>query len=65
MTSGSPLITAAILAVGSELLAGETRDTNSGDLAADLAGLGVEVVSMSQLPDRLDVVVDALRSALG
>jgi nicotinamide-nucleotide amidase len=53
-----------MLAVGTELLAGETRDTNSGDIAAELTGLGVEVRRMSQLPDELAVVTAAVREAL-
>jgi nicotinamide-nucleotide amidase len=55
---------ASLLAVGSELTYGETRDTNSGDLATELTALGVEVRRMSQVPDDLDVVIDALRQAL-
>ncbi|MEA2623252.1 MAG: hypothetical protein QOH61_2162 [Chloroflexota bacterium] len=55
---------AELLAVGSELLVGETRDTNSGDLARELASLGVEVQRASALPDRLEPVADAFRSAL-
>ncbi len=58
------LQTAQLLAVGAELLVGETRDTNSGDLAAELTALGVEVGRLSALPDRLPVVADALRDAL-
>jgi len=57
------ITTAEILAVGSELLVGETRDTNSGDLAAELTALGVEVQRISQLPDRQDVLVECLRAA--
>jgi nicotinamide-nucleotide amidase len=53
-----------LLAVGSELTAGETRDTNSGDLARSLAEYGVEVAWISDLPDRLNRVVAALRQAL-
>lgn len=60
----APIASADLLAVGTELLVGETRDTNSGDLAAELTALGVEVRRMSQLPDELAVVVDALRGAL-
>ena len=59
-----PLRTAVLLAVGSELTVGETRDTNSGDLARSLAERGVEVDWVSALPDRLATVVDALRDAL-
>ena len=50
--------TAELLAVGAELLVGETRDTNSGDLAAELTDLGVEVTRMTQLPDDLEVVTE-------
>jgi nicotinamide-nucleotide amidase len=64
MASLRPLRTAALLSVGSELLVGETRDTNSGDLARELAGRGVEVVRTTALPDRLKVVADAFRQGL-
>lgn len=64
MTTSRRLETAELLAVGAELLVGETRDTNSGDLAIELTALGVAVGRLSQLPDRLDVVTGALRDAL-
>ncbi len=60
----SPIATAEMLAVGAELLVGETRDTNSGDIAGYLTSLGVEVVRMSQLPDDLEVVSRGIREAL-
>jgi nicotinamide-nucleotide amidase len=63
-TAKRPLRTAVLLAVGSELTAGETHDTNSRDLARSLAGYGVDVAWMSDLPDRLNTVVAALREAL-
>ncbi len=47
--------TAELLAIGAELLVGETRDTNSGDIAGYLTELGVEVRRMTQLPDELGV----------
>ncbi len=53
-----------MLAIGAELLVGETRDTNSGDIARELSALGVEVARMSQLPDDLTSVGEALRDAL-
>jgi nicotinamide-nucleotide amidase len=59
-----PLLTAEILAVGSELTTGSTRDTNSGDLARELSRLGVDVLRTIDLPDRLDLVEDAFRQAL-
>ncbi len=61
----SPIASAEMLAVGAELLAGETRDTNSGDIAQELTALGVQVERMSQLPDDLTVVTEAVRQALG
>ena len=59
-----PITKAEILAVGSELTNGWTRDTNSGDLARELTDLGVQVRRTSALPDDLTVVTDAFRSAL-
>ena len=60
----SPIATAEMLAVGAELLVGETRDTNSGDIAGELATLGVEVQRTTQLPDDLSVLAEALQEAL-
>ncbi|MDQ3553898.1 MAG: molybdopterin-binding protein [Chloroflexota bacterium] len=65
MTSPPSLRRAEILAVGTELTVGSTRDTNSGDLAAELAARGVEVGRITVLPDRLEVVSEALQAALG
>jgi nicotinamide-nucleotide amidase len=59
-----PLSSAAILAVGSELTTGTTRDTNSGELAAELSALGVEVLYTTALPDRLEHVRDAFGAAI-
>jgi nicotinamide-nucleotide amidase len=53
-----------LLAVGSELTTGETRDTNTGDLARSLSGTGVDVLWISALPDRLAAVAAALSGAL-
>lgn len=56
--------TARFLAVGTELTTGVTRDTNSGDLARELTGLGVRVVATTALPDDLERVSRAFREAL-
>jgi nicotinamide-nucleotide amidase len=55
---------AVLLAIGSELTVGETRDTNGGDLARSLAQEGVDVLWISALPDRRETVEGALRTAL-
>ncbi len=59
-----PIKTAVLLAVGSELTTGETRDTNSGDLARLLSQAGVTVAWTAALPDVLPTVVAALKRAL-
>jgi nicotinamide-nucleotide amidase len=56
--------TAELLSVGSELTVGETRDTNAGDLGASLTSLGIAVNRISDVPDALDIVLDAFRGAL-
>jgi nicotinamide-nucleotide amidase len=58
-----PILTAELLSVGSELTVGETRDTNAGDLARSLTGLGVAVTRIQALPDELGAVLDAVRDA--
>jgi nicotinamide-nucleotide amidase len=60
-----PVHTAELLAVGSELTTGETRDTNGGELARELALRGVAVRRISALPDDLALVTDAFVDALG
>ena len=59
-----PILTAVLLAIGSELTTGETRDTNSGDLSRSLGEAGVDVAWISALPDRLGTVTAALNDAL-
>jgi nicotinamide-nucleotide amidase len=56
--------TARILAVGTELTTGTTRDTNSGELARELTLLGVRVEQTAALPDDLSTVRDAFAAAL-
>ena len=58
------LRTAQILAIGSELTNGETRDTNGGELAGSLAAAGVQVEVIAALPDNAGLVSDALGRAL-
>jgi nicotinamide-nucleotide amidase len=55
------LLTAELLSIGSELTVGDTRDTNAGELARSLTGLGVRVGRLTALPDNLDAVSEAFR----
>jgi len=56
--------TAELMAVGSELTTGETRDTNGGELARSLALQGVSVRRIVALPDELPLVTAAFAEAL-
>ena len=58
------LLTAELLSIGSELTVGETRDTNAGEIARSLTGLGVRVTRLTALPDDLVAVTDAFAAAL-
>jgi nicotinamide-nucleotide amidase len=59
-----PIATAVLLAVGSELTTGETRDSNGGELAGSLAAAGVTVHRITALPDDLPAVTAAFADAL-
>jgi nicotinamide-nucleotide amidase len=59
-----PLRSAVLIAIGSELTTGETRDTNGGDLARELTALGVDVRRIEALQDELAAVTDAIQRAL-
>lgn len=59
-SSASAAPTAAVVAVGDELLAGRVRDTNSGWLAAELTRRGFAVMATVTAPDRVKAIVDAL-----
>jgi nicotinamide-nucleotide amidase len=58
------ILTAALFAVGSELTAGETQDTNGGELARRLAEAGVAVRGITALPDDLPLVRASFGEAL-
>jgi nicotinamide-nucleotide amidase len=58
------LVTAELLSIGTELTVGDTRDTNAGELARALTGLGVRVARLTALPDDLPTVSEAFRAGL-
>jgi nicotinamide-nucleotide amidase len=64
MVRSRPVLSAELLSIGSELLVGETRDTNAGDLARSLTGLGIAVTRIQALPDELEAVSGAFTEAL-
>ena len=56
--------TATILSIGSELLLGETVDTNAAWLGAELARLGLDLRGVRQLPDDRAAIAAAFADAL-
>jgi nicotinamide-nucleotide amidase len=55
---------ALLLSIGSELLVGETLDTNAAFLGAELARLGAVLRSVRSLPDERATIAAAFREAL-
>lgn len=64
MPTARPLLRATILSIGAELTVGDTRDTNAGELARGLTGVGVAIDRLIAVPDVLDVVTEAFATAL-
>ncbi len=56
---------AELLSIGSELLAGETIDTNAAFLGSALARLGIPLRSIRMLPDDRAVIASAFAEARG
>jgi nicotinamide-nucleotide amidase len=56
--------TALLLSIGSELLLGETVDTNAAYLARELAVIGLDLRGVRQLPDNHDLIAAAFAEAL-
>jgi molybdenum cofactor synthesis domain-containing protein len=64
MARSRRILTAELLSIGTELIVGETRDTNGGELARSLTDLGVAVGRIQAVPDDLAVVSAAFAGAL-
>jgi len=56
--------TALVLSIGSELLLGETVDTNAAFLGRELAALGLDLRGVRQLPDDRKLITAAFAAAL-
>jgi nicotinamide-nucleotide amidase len=55
-------VTASIVAIGNELLSGDTVNTNAAWLAQQLEELGVSVTLMAVLPDDIDRIAEFVSS---
>ena len=53
-------VTAAVLAIGDELLSGRTKDKNIGYIAEYLTEIGVELMEARVVPDVEEKIVAAL-----
>ncbi len=62
MTSSSTIVTAAILAIGDELLSGRTRDRNIGHLASVLTAVGIDLKEVRIVADEEEAIVEALNA---
>jgi competence/damage-inducible protein CinA-like protein len=65
MPADRHLRSAELLSIGSEITVGETRDTNAGDLARSLTGIGIAIGRIQAVPDDLPTVRAALAAATG
>lgn len=62
MSSESAPVTAAVLAIGDELLSGRTKDRNIGYIAEYLTNIGIELREARMVPDIEDEIVAALNA---
>lgn len=62
MTEPTPRVTAAMLAIGDELLSGRTKDRNIGHLAELLTAVGIELREVRIVADDQDAIVEALNA---
>ncbi|HUZ72695.1 MAG TPA: molybdopterin-binding protein [Stellaceae bacterium] len=63
--TGAPIVTAAVLIIGNEILSGRTQDANLAYIAQGLGGVGVVLREARVIPDIADTivaVVNALRA---
>jgi molybdenum cofactor synthesis domain-containing protein len=56
------VVTAAMLAIGDELLSGRTKDKNIGHLADILTAVGIDLEEVRIVPDEDDRIVEALNA---
>ncbi|MFY1047145.1 CinA family nicotinamide mononucleotide deamidase-related protein [Chryseobacterium sp. GP-SGM7] len=54
---------AVLVTIGDEILSGNTVDTNSNFIAAELKNIGIKVVQIFTISDEIDMIKNTLRSA--
>jgi molybdenum cofactor synthesis domain-containing protein len=58
----APIITAAVLVIGDEILSGRTKDKNIGYIAEYLTNIGIDLKEVRVVPDDENEIVDALNA---
>jgi molybdenum cofactor synthesis domain-containing protein len=61
-SDGKPIVTAAVLVIGDEILSGRTKDKNIGFIAEFLTAIGIDLKEVRVVPDEEDEIVAALNS---
>jgi nicotinamide-nucleotide amidase len=56
---------AEIITIGDELLIGQTIDTNSAWIGAELSGIGFEIVQITSISDKKDQIISTLKAKVG
>jgi molybdenum cofactor synthesis domain-containing protein len=62
MPEARPLVTAAVLVIGDEILSGRTKDTNSGYIAENMTAIGIDVMEIRVVSDVEEAIVEALNA---
>ncbi|MHC1548831.1 competence/damage-inducible protein A [Phyllobacterium sp. K27] len=62
MTNDNKIVTAAMLAIGDELLSGRTKDKNIGHLADILTAVGIDLEEVRIVPDEQRRIIEALNA---
>jgi molybdenum cofactor synthesis domain-containing protein len=62
MSTAAPLVTAALLVIGDEILSGRTKDKNIGYIAEYLTNIGIDVREVRVVPDAEREIVEAVNA---
>jgi molybdenum cofactor synthesis domain-containing protein len=61
-SDGTPIVTAAVLVIGDEILSGRTKDKNIGFIAEYLTAIGIDLKEVRVVPDEEDEIVAGLNA---
>src|SRR3954466_2076912 len=61
-SDGKPIVTAAVLVIGDEILSGRTKDKNIGFIAEYLTAIGIDLKEVRVVSDEEEEIVAALNA---